>query len=120
MLRQLAMAAFLAGATLLAVFVSTMHNVWAVPPQSTTVAHALSATTASERHRLAVIARVQPSSRQYDEGEWRFVLVQGSDSLTVRYKGIIPSTFLEDDAVVRVTGSMDGRTFVATALEVRM
>lgn len=120
MLRQLAITAILAGATLLAIFAPTIRDLWAVPPQRTTVAGALAGTPASGRRQLAVIARVQPSSRYHEKEEWRFSLVEGSASLPVRYKGIVPSTFLEDDVLVRVTGSMEGRTFVATSLEVRM
>ena len=62
---------------------------------------------------------VQPGSRQQVGAEWHFNVVSGGQSLSVRFSGIAPDTFV-DAAEVFVIGQLREREFTARNLLVKV
>jgi cytochrome c-type biogenesis protein CcmE len=118
MQRRLLVAAPLLVAILVVILIVLVTQRTASTPPRTTVA-ALT-TTAPPNRPVALTGYVQRSSRHYEgQSQWGFTLEDSDGSVTVRYTGVVPSTF-EEGAFVMVVGTMDGRMFVATQLSVRM
>jgi cytochrome c-type biogenesis protein CcmE len=68
---------------------------------------------------VAVQGIVQPASRQQDEaGDWRFTVASQGERLSVRYTGVVPSTFV-DEAQVLVIGELRDRELSARHLSAR-
>jgi cytochrome c-type biogenesis protein CcmE len=90
------------------------------PPPLTDIASLVAADgSPSKRGAAAVIGTLaERPERQVGATEWWFRLQEGSQSLRVRYRGVVPSTFRKGASVL-VVGRMQGDTFAAERLAVR-
>jgi len=69
--------------------------------------------------KISVMGVVLPGSRQRFGAEWRFNIASGGRTLSVRYSGITPDTFV-DAAEVFVIGQLRDREFSARDLLVKV
>ena len=69
---------------------------------------------------VSVLGIVQPGSRQRDaDGDLRFNVVSQGETLSVRFTGVVPSTFV-DAAEVMVTGDVSDRELSARTVSVKV